>query len=650
MMHRTRTSGRLASGVSLCAALALASVATAQSGGFTLTDAAAQAGLTAPYHPAPGMTAGVAAADFDADGDVDVFVPNAEGRCDLLYRNRGDGTFEEVAQDLGVSGCELGDKPRSRAALWLDYDGDGRLDLLVAGDAFNNPIDDIRQSWTTPRLYRQLPDGSFTNASDSAGLTALDLISDHRSQQPGSTAITFQRHFGSVAAGDLNGDGYPEVMLGLWNGLGENEPQEIGARLLLNVPGPDGGRTFEDVTIATLAPGVADPGLDRFGSFWQIVMHDFNGDGLLDVYAAVDMDENHLWLNRGATPDPARPGVLALNPFEDVTHDAGVTSPEPETDMGVALADCNNNGLFDIYITKTDTAGSDIDNDFYLATSQDPTFADIADEAGLSGNEFGWGWGTTFQDLDRDGWQDLAMTNGFNSCNDLPRLMLNNANPADLAFTEKPSPALNRANRGSTIIAADIDRDGDQDLIHTIMLRADAGCASPTVQLLRNDPDCAADCPRWLAVRPRMAGPNTHAIGAVVRVRVGGDGDPLVLSRLITAGTSMAGQEPAEAFFGLGSGLILNDPVTVTIQWPDGSPDTVIEGTVGSLAGRVVPVGPCSPVDLAEPYGSLDLFDLLEYLGQFEDGDPRRDLAEPFGSLDIFDVLEAIQLIEDGCP
>ena len=79
-----------------------------------------------PYVMAEGMGGGVAAADFDDDGDVDLFVPNTEGAPDQLYRNRGDGSFEEIAKAAGVASTE-----RSRIGLFFDYDGDHRLDLFL---------------------------------------------------------------------------------------------------------------------------------------------------------------------------------------------------------------------------------------------------------------------------------------------------------------------------------------------------------------------------------------------------------------------------------------------------------------------------------------------------------------------------------------
>jgi hypothetical protein len=110
---------------------------------------------------------------------------------------------------------------------------------------------------------------------------------------------------------------------------------------------------------------------------------------------------------------------------------------------------------------------------------------------------------------------------------------------------------------GSCLIALDYDRDGDQDLVQA--------CRGGPLRLLENRQAVGSTWGSWLIVRPRMGGPNRFAIGAVVRTEVGA----LQQMRLITAGTSYLGQEPAEAFFGLGTGV--TSVAQVTVEWPDGT-------------------------------------------------------------------------------
>ena len=117
-----------------------------------------------PYSVAQnGMGGGIAAADFDDDGDIDFFVPNAFGVADQLYRNTGDGQFEEIAAEAGVASTAS-----NRCALWLDYDGDHALDLLVAGDCWHT-INNC-SGGTSLRLYRQYAPGLFDDVTLGAGL------------------------------------------------------------------------------------------------------------------------------------------------------------------------------------------------------------------------------------------------------------------------------------------------------------------------------------------------------------------------------------------------------------------------------------------------------------------------------------------------
>ena len=112
------------------AALLLALSARPALAQVTFTDVSASAGIL-PYAMQSGFGGGVAAEDFDQDGDVDLFVPQRFGQPNRLYRNLGNGTYEEIAAAAG-----LADTQTTRLGLWLDYDGDQRLDLLTIGDCY----------------------------------------------------------------------------------------------------------------------------------------------------------------------------------------------------------------------------------------------------------------------------------------------------------------------------------------------------------------------------------------------------------------------------------------------------------------------------------------------------------------------------------
>ena len=184
-------------------------------------------------------------------------------------------------------------------------------------------------------------------------------------------------------------------------------------------------------------------------------------------------------------------------------------------------------------------------------------FTDVSIASGLECS--GFGWGTTFMDGAANGWLDIAATNGFfgakgESADQSVYLIHDGGDPAaysigtfDVGFGD--------LYWGSSLIAFDYDRDGDLDLVQT--------CMDGPLRLLEIRPAEGATPQNYLVVKPRINGRNHFAIGTIVRVLAGG----LWSMRLITAGTSYMGQEPAEAFFGLGSEVIADQ---VKIEWPDG--------------------------------------------------------------------------------
>ena len=456
------------------------------------------------------MGGGAALADFDGDGDIDLFVPNREGHRDQLYRNSGGGFFEDVAASAGLDSLQ-----RSRSSLWLDYDGDGDLDLLVARDCYQLEGGCVAGS-SLLSLYRQEPGGAFEDVTAGSGLFDDGAAHDTR------------EHRGGIAAGDLDNDGYLDLFIGMW-------VEE--ARLFFN--NRDG--TFRD---ASLSSGV---GLDKRGH-WQAVIHDFDGDGWNDIFVAVDFSENRLWMNR-------RDGT-----FEDRAPAAGVASDWNE--MGIALGDYDNDGDQDLYVTNIYEFVPGRRNTLLRNDSSPgaPLFTDVTLDAGVE--DTGWGWGTTLFDADADGWLDLAATNGFSHhpyLLDPSRLFLGNGGAFPDFRDVSIEAGMNDTFWGSTLVAGDLDRDGDLDLVHTTR---DFPVSGP-LRLLENRPSVPAQERRYLVLRPRMAGPNSHAIGARITVGL----PDRTLTRVVSAGLSFLGQEPAEAFFGLGA----NDRVErVVIYWPGG--------------------------------------------------------------------------------
>ena len=467
------------------------------------------------FRSSMGMGNGVAAADFEDDGDIDVFVPNAAGAPDQFYRNLGHGRLEEVARRFGLASVQ-----NSRVALWFDYNGDNRLDLLVGADCFMSPGDcDKLQTLT---LYAQTPRGFLVDVSTDAGLTNV-------------LPLTEKQHLGGLAAGDLDRDGDLDFLVVEWA-----EARTLDdSRLFRN----NGDGTFSDVTRGSGIDGTKD-------ARWQPLMFDLTGDGYPDIFSAVDFGPNRLWTHQGDLW------------FVDSAPASGTDSAFNE--MGAVLGDPDNDRDLDIYVTNVTKAAGFTPpfrhNVLFLnrTEARELYFDEVAVSAGVA--ETSWAWGATFLDADRDGWLDLAVTNGFTSPpHDRDRsAFFVNDRTIPLHFTERSDESgFNDTYWGSSLIAIDLDRDGDQDLVQTTV-------GGP----LRVMENTTVNANHWLVVRPRSGGLNRRAIGATVRATAGG----ITMTRPITAGMSFMGQEPSEAFFGLGTAMIVD---TVTVEWPDGSVTTM---------------------------------------------------------------------------
>lgn len=546
------------------------------------------------YRMAFGMVGGAAAGDYDDDGDIDLFVANGRGNASQLLRNSGAGVFEDVSAASG-----LGQVHNDRGGLWLDYDGDRDLDLVVLAD--NHRLDVPSES-SNLRLYRNTG-GRFDDVTDGSGLQGL-------LQDPAEQPWGFLTHGSGLMASDFNGDGAIDLYVTFWRG-----------RNYLFMNNADG--TFTDASAAS--------GIQALLPYWQPVAHDFDGDGDPDIMQAVDFTTNRFFLNNGD------------GTFTDIAPALGVDNAW--NDMGVALGDPDNDGDFDIFITNVHDQfleQSDYQNRYNVYFRNDSvgsalSFRSYARLAGIDRGD--WGWGCTFADLDHDGWQDLAQTNGFDVASirgfstDRTRIFHNSG---DGTFTDVAAAVGCDDDRiGACFIAFDAERDGDLDLFQT--------CMPGPAALRTNGLETTASADNgWLIVRPRRVTPgvsgheNHFAIGAVVRVSVATPLGTVVHSRLITAGTSMLGQEPSEAHFGLGPGVERVEDVRVL--WPGGG----VTKLPALDAGRVITVvDSMSPSADLDGDGRVDVEDV--YLANQTAFDLTGDLIYDRGDIDAVEALVRIE-------
>jgi hypothetical protein len=283
-------------------------------GGFAFEDVTERAGVAGK-----GYELGAAAADYDNDGDADLFVAGL--RANILYRNRGDGTFEDVTAKAGLAAPdpEYGTLWAVGAA-FLDYDKDGWLDLFVSNYCVWNPSTEPvcnrpeAPDYCHPDGYKGLPNSLFRNDGDGTftDVSAATGIRDHVGKGMGT------------GVADFDDDGWTDVFLS-----NDNMP----AFLFHN----RGGKRFDEVG---LEAGVAYTEIGKEISGMGADARDFDNDGRVDVFqTALDGETMPLFRNRGGMA------------FEDWTGPAGLVAPTlANTGWSNGIVDFNNDGWRDLFV------------------------------------------------------------------------------------------------------------------------------------------------------------------------------------------------------------------------------------------------------------------------------------------------------------
>jgi len=308
-------------------------------------------------------------ADFNNDGFVDVLVLRGAWRGAAgnfpksLLKNNGDGTFSDVSFEAG-----LATEHPTQAAVWLDYDNDGWIDLFVGNES---TVDATNRC----ELFHNNHDGTFTDVAAECGLDIVAFVK-------------------GVTAGDFNNDGRVDLYLSCGN-----EPN----RLLRNDGAGKGGRrwVFTDVTAQA---GVAEP-IRSFPTWF----FDFDNDGLLDIFVAGsfmrgladvvsdylgephDSERLRLWRNKGD------------GTFEDVTRAVNLYKLVPT--MGCNFGDLDNDGFLDFYCGTGDPDNSTLIPKRMFRNDGGKRFQDVTTSGGFG--HLQKGHAVAFADFDNDGDQDV---------------------------------------------------------------------------------------------------------------------------------------------------------------------------------------------------------------------------------------------------
>ncbi len=318
-------------------------------------------------------------ADYDRDGDLDLYVLNYGPN--VFYRNNGDGTFTDITEETG-----LGDSRWSLSGAWFDYDDDGDLDVYVGNyleydrgkfrdyypaAGYPGPLSYAGQQ---DAMYRNNGDGTFSDVTEEAGII-----------NPDGRAM-------SATVADLNGDGKLDVYVA--NDAMENfYYRNLG-----------GGKFVEDGLITGLSFGEAGQGVSSMGP----TTGDVDRDQRMDVFIP-DMGYGCLLLNQGEY-------------FEDRTARSRLALVCGQyTGWGGVLFDYDNDGYLDVFVSNGNAHHEYSEEDVLMHNDGKGAFTDVARRSGPYFSEKYVGRGTAYADYDNDGDLDLLVRN----LNDVPRLLRN---------------------------------------------------------------------------------------------------------------------------------------------------------------------------------------------------------------------------------
>jgi enediyne biosynthesis protein E4 len=482
--------------------------------------------------------AGGTVLDVDNDGFLDIYLvnsgpvpvlsdapPGTPRLSNRLYRNRGNGSFEDVTKRAGVAGWGFG-----TTAAAADYDNDGHTDLLAVN--FGGLI-----------LYRNRGDGTFQDMTAHAGLN---------SKQAGISATFF----------DADNDGWLDLFVA--NYLVYDPAVKLPPGSQVPYPGPlaygpefnllyrnRGDGTFEDVSERA---GVRLAGHRAM----SVTALDYDGDGDQDLYVSNDATANLLLANdgQGHFKDVALPCGVAFNQFGEAAGS-----------MGTAVGDANEDGLPDLLVTRFGNASLYINSSKHL-------FEDRIVASGILNVSAQYvGWGGNFLDFDNDGDLDVFIANGDpHFLKGSPSLLLENQGGAVFLNASDKGGLFfqRRVNlRGSG--AFDFDNDGRMDLVLTSL--------GDRAVLLRNR---CANSGHWLTLKLVGSRSNRDGFGARVKVIAGNR----VFQAEARCPTSYVFQQDPRLHFGLGQS---SNADRVEIRWPSGQIQTVTNTPVDQVARIVEP-------------------------------------------------------------
>lgn len=484
---------------------------------------------------------GAAFIDYDNDGWQDIFFVNGtrldalpkdvEMPTNRLFRNKGNGNFEDVTAKAGLTRTNWG-----QAATIGDYDNDGFDDIFVSCFGKN-------------ALYKNNGNGTFTETAEKAG------VANNKSKwASGSSFLDFDRDgdldlfVGSYIDLDLKTAPLPETGPCLYKGL----------TVACGPPGLTGGvnMLFQNNGNGTFTDISEKSGMRKTDGTYALgaIVGDFDNDNFPDIYVAND----------------SAPAILYRNnkngTFTDIALEAGCAysvDGKPQAGMGVSVGDFDRDGWLDI--VKTNFAG---DTTTLYHNVGKGVFDDVTFPAGLGLNTKWLGWGVGFVDLDNDGWLDIFQVNGHvypevekltteagYSQRKVLYQNLRNGKFADISV--KIGGAVMESISGRGAAFGDFDNDGDSDIVISPVN------ASP--ELIRNDSKTGNN---WLKIKLIGTKSNRSAIGSRIKI-ITADG---IQTDEVRSSNSYYSVNDSRLNFGLGTNKTVKK---IEILWTNGQTETL---------------------------------------------------------------------------
>lgn len=461
------------------------------------TDVTADSGLSRRWEIVTGeggfideFAGGLAAADYDGDGDIDLFATGGDFDPNHLYENQGDGTFVEGGRGAGLDFVHRGSGPN-----FSDFDGDGDLDLFVGG---------VQRD---PYFLFENRDGLFVDITSASGIdiSVEDTISS-----------TFS---------DYDNDGDLDLFLSHWGASKRTDTETLWRN--------NGDGSFSSASIDSgIAEVLIESTLTNTGETDRTFtpnLSDIDNDGDVDLLMAADFETSQVFINNG---DSTFTRVTDRNVIVD------------QNGMGAAVGDYDNDGDMDWFVTSILQQPDLFGNRLYRNVGSG-VFEDATDEAGVA--DGGWGWAACFADFDNDTHLDLFHVNGWrgtssdivNGDSEFADQVRFFHAQGDGTFEQKASiVGLGDNGQGRGVVCFDAERDGDIDIVIS-------NNDEEQFVYYRND---STNPNHYLTIRLVGNDQNTRGIGAWITAETAAG----TQVREVRAGNNYVSQNPPEVHFGLG--------------------------------------------------------------------------------------------------